>query len=101
MSFGEPIVLRERAELERVTHTTASALGDVWSVVGTSSSAATVGTLHPEAKFIDSLQAGDEAAFDELVTDYSTDIYQLLVRLISDREEARDLTQEAFISTLR
>lgn len=97
MSFGEPIVLRERAELERVTHTTAATLGDVWSTVG----ATTKSSIHPEAKLIDRLQAGEEAAFNELVAEHSGDIYAVLVRLINDREEARDLTQETFIQAFR
>src|SRR5256714_3322649 len=37
------------------------------------------------------------AAFEQLVAERTNDIYGLLVRLTSDAEEARDLTQETFL----
>ena len=54
-----------------------------------------------ENEFIERLKAGEATAFDELVTNYSSNIYALLVRLTEDEEEARDLTQDTFLSALR
>ena len=54
-----------------------------------------------EIEFIERLKAEDAAAFDELVTRFSGDIYGLLVRLTSDAEEAKDLTQETFLCVVR
>jgi RNA polymerase sigma-70 factor, ECF subfamily len=57
--------------------------------------------LPPEAEFLERLKAEDAAAFDELVTRFSNDVYVLLVRLTGDSEEARDLTQETFLRVVR
>lgn len=54
-----------------------------------------------EIEFVERLKAGDSAAFDVLATRYAADIYGLLYRLTQDAEEARDLTQETFLSALR
>ncbi|MBS1796756.1 MAG: sigma-70 family RNA polymerase sigma factor [Acidobacteria bacterium] len=54
-----------------------------------------------ETEFIDRLRAGDADAFDTLANRYAGDIYGLLYRLTQDPEEARDLTQETFLSALR
>lgn len=86
MSFGEPIALRARAELDAAA------------------SSAAVPDLRPldaEAQFIERLKAGDAWAFDRLVRERSADIYALLCRLTEDREEARDLTQETFLQAFR
>lgn len=53
-----------------------------------------------EERFIEKLRGGDAEAFDQLVVQYSGDIFGLLCRLTDDREEARDLTQETFLSAL-
>jgi RNA polymerase sigma-70 factor (ECF subfamily) len=50
-----------------------------------------------EAKFIERLKEGEAAAFEELVTERSGEIYGLLFRLTENSEEARDLTQETFL----
>lgn len=39
--------------------------------------------------------------FDDLVDSYEKPIYNLIYRLLSDREEAADLTQETFIAAYR
>jgi RNA polymerase sigma-70 factor (ECF subfamily) len=41
-------------------------------------------------------QKGDRAAFGQLVIAYQDRLYNAVLRLIGDREEARELTQEAF-----
>lgn len=42
-------------------------------------------------------QSGELPAFEELVHKYQREIYGLACRLVSDAEEARDLTQQAFL----
>src|SRR5215813_12625191 len=54
-----------------------------------------------DAGFIERLRAGGAEPFDKLITRYSSDIYALLFRLTSDREEAADLTQETFLRAFR
>lgn len=54
-----------------------------------------------ETEFVDRLRAGDLEAFDVLVNRYAGDIHGLLFRLTQDSEEARDLTQETFLSALK
>ncbi|MCC6825956.1 MAG: sigma-70 family RNA polymerase sigma factor [Acidobacteria bacterium] len=66
-----------------------------------SSVPAAAACLNAEEAFVEKLRSRDAAAFDELVTRYSKDIYAVLVRLISDRDEAADLTQETFLKALR
>jgi RNA polymerase sigma-70 factor (ECF subfamily) len=47
------------------------------------------------------VRAGHPGAFDRLVQAYSARIYTHLYRLVRNREEAEDLTQEAFIRAYR
>lgn len=54
-----------------------------------------------ELEFIEKLKAGDAIAFDELVIQYSNNVYALLIRLTEDAEEARDLTQDTFLNALK
>lgn len=54
-----------------------------------------------ELEFIEKLKAGDAQAFDELVIQYSANVYALLIRLTEDEEEARDLTQDTFLNALK
>lgn len=53
-----------------------------------------------ESRFIERLKTGENAAFDDLIELYSSDIYALLYRLTENAEEASDLTQETFLSAL-
>ena len=54
-----------------------------------------------DSDFVDRLRNGDAEAFDTLITRYSGDIFALLYRMTEDAEEARDLTQETFLSALK
>lgn len=80
MSYGEQIALRTQAELNEVAPA---------ALVGVRSTA--------EDQFLERLKRGETAAFEQLVAERTSDIYGLLVRLTSDAEEARDLTQETFL----
>lgn len=46
-------------------------------------------------------QAGEVAAFDELVLKYRERIYAVIYNMTSNREDAADLTQEAFIKAFQ
>jgi RNA polymerase sigma-70 factor (ECF subfamily) len=80
VSYGEPIALHGRMELEQVA-------------------SATVADARPQIEdpFIERLKRGDSAAFEKLVNERSGEIYGLLYRLTENAEEARDLTQETFL----
>ena len=58
-------------------------------------------SLPPECyddnELIERFQQGDTAAFDTLFTRYQKRTYRLVQRYISNREDALDLTQDAFI----
>jgi len=47
---------------------------------------------------VDGLRAGRSDAFERLYGDYRGPIYNLCARIVGDREEAKDLTQEVFIA---
>src|SRR5664279_3099122 len=51
----------------------------------------------PDALLADAVRAGDHAAFERLYADYRGPIYNLCARILGDREEAKDLTQETFL----
>lgn len=80
MSYGEPIALGGQLEMEQVA---------IAAPVGLRSSA--------NHEFIERLKRGEAAAFEELVSERSGEIYGLLFRLTENGEEARDLTQETFL----
>ncbi len=52
----------------------------------------------PEHLLIARLRRGEPAAFEVLVKTHQDRVYDFCVRMLSDREEAFDLTQEIFIS---
>jgi len=54
-----------------------------------------------ESQFLERLRAGEREAFEQLVARFHADIYGLLYRLLGDREEARDATQETFLKVYR
>ena len=80
MSYGEPIALRGQMELEQVAPAAAVEMRPA-----------------AESEFIERLKRGEAAAFEELVSERSGEIYGLLFRLTENSEEARDLTQETFL----
>ena len=54
-----------------------------------------------DALLIDALRAGRAEAFERLYADYHAPIYNLCARIVGDREEAKDLTQDVFIAAFR
>src|SRR5690606_5162150 len=54
-----------------------------------------------EAKLIERLVARDERAFNELVQAYGRRISALVLRMLGNRAEAEDLTQEVFVQVFK
>ncbi len=50
---------------------------------------------------VDAARAGDRGAFDELVRRTHRDTYTLALRLVGDPDDARDVTQEAYLRAFR
>jgi RNA polymerase sigma-70 factor (ECF subfamily) len=50
-----------------------------------------------QAQLVVAAKSGDRQAFDELVRATYTDVYTLAYRLTGDEEDARDVTQEAYL----
>jgi RNA polymerase sigma-70 factor, ECF subfamily len=50
---------------------------------------------------VSSAQAGEMAAFNELVARHQTVVYNLCLRMLADRPSAEDATQEAFFAAYR
>jgi RNA polymerase sigma-70 factor (ECF subfamily) len=50
-----------------------------------------------ESQLVARAQDGELPAFEELVTKYQREVYGLACRIVSDSEEAKDLTQQAFL----
>jgi RNA polymerase sigma-70 factor (ECF subfamily) len=80
VSYGEPIALRGQMELEQVAPAAAVEMRPA-----------------AESEFIERLKRGEAAAFEQLVSERSGEIFGLIFRLTENSEEARDLTQETFL----
>src|SRR5512133_4010389 len=52
--------------------------------------------LRPDVALLQKAQAGDRGAYGQVVLLYQDRLYNAVLRLVGDREEARELTQEAF-----
>ena len=50
-----------------------------------------------ESQLVARAQDGELPAFEELVRRYEREVYGLACRIVSDSEEAKDLTQQAFL----
>jgi RNA polymerase sigma-70 factor (ECF subfamily) len=54
-----------------------------------------------ESQWIESAKRGDLESFDRIVLAYQQKVFNLSFRLLGEREEAEDLTQEVFINVFR
>ncbi len=54
-----------------------------------------------EAILVERAQAGDRAAFEELVRRHADRLYAVLLRFLGDGDEAEEVTQEAFLRAWR
>ena len=50
-----------------------------------------------DAILLDRAQAGDLAAFDELVRRHQREVFAVALRMLADRDEAEDVAQDAFV----
>lgn len=55
----------------------------------------------PDAPLVSRAQAGDTAAFDELVQKYSPKLYGLIYHMTSNHEDTNDILQEVFAKAYR
>jgi RNA polymerase sigma-70 factor, ECF subfamily len=54
----------------------------------------------PDAALVRAAQAGDRAAFEQLVSRHERQIYTRALRLLQNPHDAEDVTQQAFLSAL-
>lgn len=54
-----------------------------------------------ESRWIEAAQKGDAESFERIVLAYQQKVFNLAYRLLGEREEAEDLTQEVFINVYR
>jgi len=54
-----------------------------------------------EAQLITRSQHGDVSAFNQLVLQHQQTVYNVVLRILGDRDTAADVTQETFIAALR
>ncbi len=54
-----------------------------------------------ESRLVSRLQERDEAAFREMVRTYGQRVYNLVFRMLGNREEAEDLAQEVFVTVFK
>jgi RNA polymerase sigma-70 factor (ECF subfamily) len=54
-----------------------------------------------EAKLVERLKTRDERAFNELVRTYERRVFGLVFRMLGQRAEAEDLTQEVFVQVFK
>src|SRR5687768_3660177 len=52
--------------------------------------------LRPDVALLHKAQAGDRGAYGQIVLLYQDRLYNAVLRLVGDHEEARELTQDAF-----
>jgi RNA polymerase sigma-70 factor (ECF subfamily) len=57
--------------------------------------------IDPDSELIVRWQSGDESAFEDLVRRHEQRVFRLLYRMMGNREEAEDVSQEAFLSLHR
>jgi RNA polymerase sigma-70 factor (ECF subfamily) len=55
----------------------------------------------PDGELVQRWQSGDEGAFEDLMRRHERRVFRLLLRMLGSREEAEDVTQEAFLSLHR
>lgn len=56
---------------------------------------------HTDDQLVLGLQAGSSDAFERIYAEYHAPIYNLCARVLCDREEAQDVTQDVFIKAYR
>jgi RNA polymerase sigma-70 factor (ECF subfamily) len=57
--------------------------------------------IEPDEQLVRRYLEGDPAAFDTLLKRHETRIYNICLRILGNREDARDAAQDAFLTALR
>ncbi len=68
---------------------------------GVDSGDVSLGSDQPDAELVTRAAGGDEAAFAELVRRHERRVYNLAYRMLGREEDARDATQDTFLSCYR
>jgi RNA polymerase sigma-70 factor, ECF subfamily len=89
--------LREPVGSEAAPPAQADVSGPTASAVTTSVATG----LRPDVLLLQKAQSGDRGAYGQIVVLYQDRLYNAVLRLVGDREEARELTQEAFTRGLQ
>src|ERR1700743_3519035 len=53
--------------------------------------------IHPDVALVARAKEGDTAAFEQLVKQYERQIFRLAQHITQNREDAEDITQDAFL----
>ena len=70
-------------------------------IAQTGSAELTEGSVDPDAILVAKVQDGDVSAFDTLVSRHRERLFSIIYNLTSNRDDASDLTQDAFIKAFR
>ncbi|MGF1451944.1 MAG: sigma-70 family RNA polymerase sigma factor [Opitutales bacterium] len=73
----------------------------VESAASTSAADIVIAEEDSDLACVERVQAGDVAAFDQLVRRYRERLYSVMYNMVGNREDAADLTQDAFIRAFR
>lgn len=57
--------------------------------------------LLPDIYYIEKIQAGETECFAVLLERYSRSVYSLVVKIVGNREDAEELTQDVFLKVFR
>ena len=57
--------------------------------------------LLEDHRLVSGLQAGDEAAYEQLIERFQSPVYNLAYRLLNDQADASDVSQEVFLKIFR
>lgn len=75
---------------------TSAESSDIAGAIGLDAAALAHAGIRPDVALLQRAKAGDRGAYGQIVLMYQDRLYNAVVRLVGDREEARELTQEAF-----
>src|SRR6266542_2515268 len=92
-----PTAPLEAAEEEKQRMGPGALAATATSVTALTSAATTAAGSVTEAALIARAQAGDHAAFEVIFTQYQTQIYNYIYRLMGSAEDAYDMTQDTFL----
>ncbi len=57
--------------------------------------------ISPDVALVERAQAGDSAAFEQLVTQYERQIFRTALHITQNREDAEDITQDVFFKAFQ